>query len=119
MNDRSTVDEIVRRAYAAYEAKDRAALEATLADHFTFTSPQDDRIDRRTYFERCWPINEEIEYCRIEKLFVEGNEAFVRYACKRKGSAPFRNAELFRVESGKIVEVQVFFGFTAHDIAAA
>jgi ketosteroid isomerase-like protein len=119
MNDRSTVDEIVRRAYAAYEAKDRAALEATLADHFTFTSPQDDGIDRRTYFERCWPINAEVEYCHIEKLFVEGNEAFVRYVCKRKGSAPFRNAELFRVESGKIVEVQVFFGFTAHDIAAA
>jgi ketosteroid isomerase-like protein len=119
MNDRPTVDEIVRRAYAAYETKDRAALEAVVADSFTFTSPQDDRIDRRTYFERCWPFNEEVEYFRIEKLFVQGNEAFVRYACKPKDRAAFRNTEFFRVENGKIVEVQVFFGFTAHDIPAA
>jgi ketosteroid isomerase-like protein len=117
MNDRTTVDEIVRRSYAAYESKDRAALEALLADNFTFTSPQDDHIDRRTYFERCWPFSDNVEYLQIEKLFAQGNEAFVRYACKRAGRAAFRNTEFFRVENGKIVEVQVFFGFTADDIA--
>ncbi|CAB3756294.1 nuclear transport factor 2 family protein [Paraburkholderia humisilvae] len=119
MNDRATVEDIVRRCYAAYEAKNRAALEALLADDFTFTSPQDDHIDRRTYFERCWPFSDDVEYFRIEKLFAQANEAFVRYACKPAGRAAFRNAEFFRVENGKIVEVQVFFGFTADDILGA
>ncbi|HVE06704.1 MAG TPA: nuclear transport factor 2 family protein [Paraburkholderia sp.] len=117
-NDGTEVSDIIRRAYAAYEAKDRAALEALVADDFIFTSPQDDRIDKRTYFERCWPVSDQVEYLCIEKLFAQGNEAFVRYACKRAGGAPFRNVELFRVEHGKIVEVQVFFGFTVDDIPA-
>ncbi|WP_460903065.1 nuclear transport factor 2 family protein [Paraburkholderia jirisanensis] len=118
MSTSTSVSDIVRRAYVAYEAKDRVALQSLLADQFTFTSPQDDRIDQHTYFERCWPASESVEYLRIEKLFEQGNEVFVRYACRRTGSAPYRNAELFRIENGKIVEVQVFSGFTVDDLPA-
>jgi ketosteroid isomerase-like protein len=39
--------------FKAYETKDRSALESTLSDDFTFTSPHDDHIDRATYLERC------------------------------------------------------------------
>jgi hypothetical protein len=46
---------IVRAAYEAYVAKDRAAIEKVIADDFHFTSPLDNRIDRATYFARCWP----------------------------------------------------------------
>jgi ketosteroid isomerase-like protein len=45
---------IARAAYRAYVTKDRAALEALLADDFHFTSPLDNRLDRDTYFRRCW-----------------------------------------------------------------
>ena len=47
--------EIVKRAYRAYVDKDRSAIERLIADDFRFTSPLDNRIDRKTYFERCWP----------------------------------------------------------------
>jgi len=46
---------IARAAYDAYVTKNRAALEAVLAEDFHFTSPLDNRLDRETYFQRCWP----------------------------------------------------------------
>src|SRR5580700_6762725 len=47
---------LIRRYYQAYEDDDRVAIEQLLHPGFTFTSPSpdDDRIDRATYFERCW-----------------------------------------------------------------
>jgi len=46
---------IARASYQAYVDKDRAAIEALIAPDFHFTSPLDNRIDRATYFARCWP----------------------------------------------------------------
>jgi hypothetical protein len=46
---------VARASYRAYVDKDRAAIEALIADDFHFTSPLDSRIDRATYFARCWP----------------------------------------------------------------
>jgi ketosteroid isomerase-like protein len=119
MSENTHVPDLVRRCYAAYQEKNRAAIEALLSDDFHFTSPRDDHIDRREYFERCWPFNEQVEYLRIEKLFSEGNEAFVRYACKPVNREAFRNTEYFRIENGKIVEVQVYFGSAAKDVVPA
>src|SRR6266508_5759160 len=45
---------IARKAYQAYVDKDRAAIEAVIADDFHFTSPRDNRINREVYLERCW-----------------------------------------------------------------
>jgi ketosteroid isomerase-like protein len=44
---------MMRAYFAAYENKDRPAMEALLSDDFTFTSPRDDHINRATYFARC------------------------------------------------------------------
>ena len=46
---------IARASYQAYVDKDRRAIEALIADDFHFNSPLDNRIDRATYFSRCWP----------------------------------------------------------------
>jgi ketosteroid isomerase-like protein len=51
MSKTTDVPELVRRCFAAYQHKDRAAIEAILADDFHFTSPRDDHIDRREYFD--------------------------------------------------------------------
>jgi ketosteroid isomerase-like protein len=104
------VADIVRRCYAAYPAHDRKAVEELIAEDFTFTSPRDDHIGRAAYFERCWPNNEKFRAINIEKLFVEGNEAFVRYEGVMLDGATFRCVEFFRVEGGKIRAVEVYFG---------
>ena len=47
---------------------------------------------------------------QIEKLFVQGNEAFVRYQAVLKDGTTFRNTEYYRIEGNKIREVEVYFG---------
>jgi len=104
---------------AAYEKKDRAALENLLADDFTFSSPVDDRIDRAHYFKRCWPFSKQVQEFRIEKLLADDEEAFVRYeAVTKRGS--FRNIETFTIQAGKIQHVEVYFGSdTANSVRAS
>jgi ketosteroid isomerase-like protein len=45
----TTISNLVRRYYRAYETKDGNALEELLSDDFTFTSPLDDHLDRASY----------------------------------------------------------------------
>ena len=52
---------IARACYEACVAKDHAAIEALLAKDFHFTSPLDNRLDRATYFARCWPNSQKTE----------------------------------------------------------
>jgi hypothetical protein len=51
---------LAKKAYQAYVDKHRALIESLLADDFHFTSPLDNRLDRATYFARCWPNSERI-----------------------------------------------------------
>jgi ketosteroid isomerase-like protein len=105
--------DVVRACFAAYHDKDRAALEALIADDFRFTSPYDDRIDRATYFARCWPNADRFKSNRIVKLFAQGDEAFALYEIETLSGATFRNTEFFRARDGKLIEVQVYFGEVA------
>ncbi len=41
---------VARASYDAYVDKDRASIEALIADDFHFTSPLDNRIDRGSLF---------------------------------------------------------------------
>jgi ketosteroid isomerase-like protein len=104
------VAEIIRASYAAYAASDRGALEPLIADDFTFSSPDDPELDRAGYFERCWPNNEHIAAIEIEQLFLEGEEAFVRYRLERVTGERFRNTEFLRVRDGQLVRAEVYYG---------
>lgn len=67
-------------------------------------------ISKTIYFERCFPNSEKIHAHHIEKLFVEGNEAFVRYQVELEDGTRFRNTEYIRIEGNKIKEIDVYFG---------
>jgi len=110
----SDISSLVRGVYKAYEAKDRAAIEALLAHDFHFTSPLDNRLDRATYFKVCWPNSESVQRFDLVSLVVDGDKAFVTYEAQwtHKGSRTFRNTEVFTVRNGKVVEVEVYFGWS-------
>ncbi len=112
-----TPSDLIRECYAAYESKNREAIEKLLADDFTFSSPLDDNISRVRYFERCWPHSEHLSAFHIEQLFVEGNQAFARYEAETSDGIKFRNTEFFTIEGEKIKHVDVYFG--SEDPAAA
>jgi ketosteroid isomerase-like protein len=105
----------VRAIFAAYMTNDRKVVEDALADDFRFTSPYDDQIDKATYFERCWKNSDWIERHELEKIFVEGDEAFVTYKCMARGGKSFRNTEFFAFAADKIRRIDVYFGATYQD----
>ena len=102
--------DLLRKYFSAYENKDRKAVESLLANDFIFTSPYDYRIDRETYFKRCWPYSEKSPTYGIEKLFEKGNEAVILYDCTTRDGGTSRNMEFFTIEGNKIKEVEVYFG---------
>jgi ketosteroid isomerase-like protein len=101
---------LVHAYFGAYESENRAVAETLLADDFTFTSPNDDAIDRATYFERCWPNSDIQRDQQIEKIVVEGDKAFVTYLCSSAGGKSFRNTEFLTFVDGRIASVNVYFG---------
>ena len=102
----------VRGIFAAYLANDRAFVAEALSDDFRFTSPYDDNIDKPTYFERCWKGSDWIERHELERIFVEGDEAFAAYRCVAKGGKKFRNTEFFVFDGDKVKRIDVYFGAT-------
>jgi len=102
---------IVRACQQAYVDKDRARIEALLADDYHFTSPIDNALDRATYLKICWPNSAVIS--RFENIyeFEQGDRAFVVYEAHTSTGKRFRNSEAYTVRGGKLVATEVYFGW--------
>jgi ketosteroid isomerase-like protein len=105
-----SVSDRVRQFFAAFLAGDRAALEGYMAEDITFTSPRDDHIDRAAFFERCLPGSQFFRSHTIEQIFVQGEDAFVRYSAVLRDGSQLQNTEFIRLENGKLKTVDVYFG---------
>ena len=107
---RSPVD-TVRAQFDAYRAQDLDAADRLLGDDLTFTSPQDDHIDKAAFLERCFPTADRFSYQEILQLVDTGDgSAFVLYEYEGTTGERYRNTEYITVRDGRIVEIQVFFG---------
>jgi ketosteroid isomerase-like protein len=102
---------IARACYEAYVAKDRAAIEKLLAENFHFTSPVDNRLDRTTYFARCWPNSQKTEGFDFIHFVPDRDQVFVTYEGRSSG-ARFRNTEIVTVKDGQVIDVEVYFGWS-------
>jgi hypothetical protein len=110
----ASIKKIIKQYYAAYEKKDWGMMEPILADGFTFSSPAgDDHIDIKLYKQRCWPNAEHTKSFDLEKIVVDGDDAFVTYNGWTTGGKLFRNTERFKFKDGKIKENECFFGLGA------
>ena len=103
---------IARASYEAYERKDRAAIEALIAEDFHFSSPLDNRLDRKTYFARCWPNSQQIAAFDFIHIVSDGESIFVTYEARNVDGTRFRNTELLTIHGHQIAEVEVYFGWS-------
>ena len=103
---------IARACHEAYVRKDRAAIEALIAQEFHFTSPLDNRIDRATYFARCWPNSEQTSGFDFVRLVSHGEEVFVTYEGTTRDNHRFRNTEILTIRHAQIVNAEVYFGWS-------
>lgn len=109
---------IARASYRAYADNDRDAIEALIADDFRFTSPLDNRIDRATYFARCWPVSARIADFRFVRVLEQDDTVVVTYEGRNTDGGGFRNTEVLTLRDGLIVEVEVYFGWSLPHPAA-
>ena len=110
---------LVRQSFQAYVDKDRASIESVLAQDFHFSSPLDNRIDRETYFKRCWPNSETTKDFKFIRVFQEDNQVVVTYVGENMDGSHFRNTEVFTISDNMISEVEVYFGWNVPHKAPA
>jgi ketosteroid isomerase-like protein len=103
--------ETARLFYAAFAAGDRAFVEATIADDFTFSSPPDPHLDRNGYFERCWPHAGRGQTFEFVRLIAHGDEVVVTYEMVQDG-AKGRNTEVLTFAGDRISRAEVYFGWS-------
>lgn len=110
--------QVARSLLDAFAAKDRDAVERLVADDLHFTSPLDNRINRATYFEVCWPNSENIDSFEILHLFEQDYQAAVTYVGRSREGKQFQNTEVMTCRNGQVVEVEVYFGWSLPHTAA-
>ena len=109
--------DVVRAMLQAYVDKDREAIEQLIAEDFHFSSPLDNRIDGDAYFRLCWPSSRNMQDFEIARVASDGDATFVTYIGTMDGRR-FRNTEVHTLHDGKVVEVEVYFGWNIpHDVA--
>jgi ketosteroid isomerase-like protein len=109
---------VARRVFEAYLKRDRAGVEALLAEDFRFTSPLDNKLDRTRYMSHCWPAGQDVEQFEFIHLLAAGDQVFVTYEGRRTGGDRFRNTEILTVKHGRVTEVEVYFGWSLPHPAA-
>lgn len=101
----------IRRMFEAYLAGDAPTALRLLGEDFTFTSPQDDRISRDAFMERCFPTAERVAWQEILQLAPAGHDAvFIMYEYELRTGERHRNTEYSVLRNGQLVETHVFFG---------
>lgn len=103
---------VVQKYFQAYTDKDRAAIDAVVDATIRFSSPPDNRIDRATYFGRCWKVSEAIVGRKMIHMLADGDRVFVTYELAFTSGGISRNTEIIALRNGKLVDVEVYFGWS-------
>jgi len=112
----SNID-IARSMYEAFAGKDRAAAERLLAEDFRFVSPLDNALDRKSYFEICWPNSASTASFEFKYVVQDGERVFVTYEAASTSGKHFRNTEILTIRNGRIAVVEVYFGWNVpHEV---
>jgi ketosteroid isomerase-like protein len=103
--------EVVRRFYVAYQEQDVETARRLLSDDVTFTSPQDDHIDKAAYLERCFPTASRFVWTDVhEPVEAEPGLVIWRYAYELQDGGRFSNVEEITVRDDRVITIRVYFG---------
>ena len=100
-----------RDMYRAFASGDRAAIERTLSDDFSFSSPVDVGLDRAGYFERCWPGAGQGQEFEFVRLMQSGDEVIVTYQVRHSDGHKGRNTEVLGFRGAEVCRAEVYFGW--------
>ena len=102
---------VVRRYYAAWEAKKWTSMDALLADDFTFASPLDEPMNKTDFKKNCWDTQIAfIERFDLRQVVGADDAAFVMYTCHTMNGKTFKNVEFLQLHERKLRSVVCYFG---------
>jgi SnoaL-like domain len=100
-----------RDMYRAFASGDRAAIERTLSDDFSFSSPVDVGLDRDGYFERCWRGADQGQEFEFVRMVQSGDEVIVTYELTHPDGRKGRNTEVLTFRGAEVCRAEVYFGW--------
>jgi ketosteroid isomerase-like protein len=103
--------ELVKNFYIAFSGADRNFVENLLAPSFTFSAPPDPHLDRKGFFERCWPGAGSLHNFEFIRLIEDGDEVVVTYEFVKPDGTKGRNTEVITFDEDKITRSEVYFGW--------
>lgn len=104
-------EKMIKEYFGGWEQKNWSQVEKTLADGFTFTSPnKDDHLPTGKFKEKCWVQAAHIDRFNFIRFGESGTGCYVTYQLITKDKTSFRNTEFFDFSNGKIKSIEVFFG---------
>lgn len=104
--------DIARALHTAFDDQDADAADRLVAEHFTFTSPQDDHLDKAEWLRVCFPTAAHFSsrtVVAVEELGPHDVVVYYEYVVADSGER-YRNAEVLTVRDGQVVQTRVFFG---------
>ena len=107
----SNVD-VVRELQAAFDAQDADAADRLIAQDYSFTSPQDDHLDKAECLRVCFPTAAHFAshtMLAARELGADDVVSYYEYEVAESGER-YRNTEVATVRDGQVVETRVFFG---------
>ena len=113
-------EEIIRKYYSLWSQQSEwRPVDMMLTDDFTFTSPVDNRISKSAFKTGCWDTQHAlIAGHDLDRVFVIGDQAFVRYTCRTKNGKSFRNVEYLQLKDKRIEAIECYFGGSGYPSAA-
>lgn len=103
---------LIRDYYRSLQHRDRERLNEILASNLTFSTPFGHDDDRDEWLDEIWPDVGERYAVNLE-VFGGPTEFMVRYQHAPGGEQAPHLAEFVRLEGGRIVEIEVYFGRAA------
>ena len=104
------IEDIIYLFMAAFERKDRGMIDAILAADFTFTTPDHARAGRKVFFRDIWPTAMHSLSVFVERVFAQGDEAFVQYTLEQPDKTRMRKVVMLRFRDSQITHADVYLG---------
>lgn len=104
--------ELVKEFLSAFSKADHNDfVENLLAPSFTFSAPPDPLLNRREFFEKCWPYGTNLKDLEYVRLFEVGDEVILTHDFVDPNGSKQRNTDIFTFDGERITRLEVYFGW--------
>lgn len=107
---------LVKKFYEAFSKVDRNDfVENLLSPNFTFSAPPDPLLDRREFFEKCWPEGRNLKDIRYVRIIENAEEVVITHEYIKPDGVKGCNTDILSFDGDKIIRLEVFFGWDIKD----